>query len=252
MYPGVWVAWVALSLLGAALSLLVRRRDREREPGERRAEHLWQKYGTYLAITGGVLYLGSRGPRVFKSVISLAGMGMWGELSRAVAPVGHATTRRLLKGIGGAFIVVGMASLLAIRNLDLTGNSWGWFWLVVGTTDAYSQLFGQAFGAARMVPRLSPGKTWVGFFAGTTAAVLVGVMLTYVLSPGRPFMALVAALATSLAATAGDLLESWMKRVIGIKDFSRLLGHHGGLLDRFDSLLGAAPAFVYLLASYLR
>ena len=246
MHPGLALGWVVLNVIGAVLAAVVRTRDRDRDPGDRRSESLWKKYGTYLLITGAVLYVGSRMSSAFKYLLYALGWGMQSELKSALQGV-RPETRRILEPLGYALIVGGLAGAWAIKQLDLTGDAWGWFWLVVATNDGYAQLFGQGWGDARLAPRLSPGKTWAGFWFGTASAVIAGWALGFALFPMSRTGAAFAALATALAATAGDLIESWMKRVLGIKDFSSLLGAHGGLLDRFDSLLVAAPVFALVL-----
>lgn len=246
MNPKMWLGWFVLHGLGALLTVVVRRRDRDRDPADRRSESLWTKYGTYLAISGATLYAGSRMTSAFKYVLYGLGWGMHKELNDALAGV-RSETRKILQPLGYALIGIGLTGAYAIKQQDLTGEAWGWFWLVIATNDGYAQLFGQGWGHAKMAPRLSPGKTWVGFLLGTTAAVLAGTGLGFALAPASRGAVALVALLTAIAATAGDLLESWMKRAIGIKDFSTLLGSHGGLLDRFDSLLVAAPVFAVLL-----
>lgn len=238
------LAWIVLHAVGAVLAVMVRKRDRDRD--QRRAESLWKKYGTYLLITGTVLFVGSRMTSAFEYALFALALAMGRELTIAAEGAGRAA-RRVVLPSGLVFICAGIAGAWCIKRLDLTGDAWGWFWLVVATTDAYSQLFGQGWGEARLAPRLSPGKTWFGFLAGTASAVVAGVLMGFALYPASRSLIALVALLTSLAATAGDLLESWLKRVIGIKDFSDSLGMHGGLLDRFDSLLGAAPVFAFAL-----
>lgn len=246
MNPKIWVGWFVLHGLGALLTVVVRRRDRDRDPADRRSESLWTKYGTYLAISGATLYAGSRMTSAFKYVLYGLGWAMHKELNDALAGA-RSETRKILQPLGYALIGIGLSGAYAIKQQDLTGEAWGWFWLVIATNDGYAQLFGQGWGESKMAPRVSPGKTWEGFLLGTTAAVLAGTALGFALAPASRGAVALVALLTAMAATAGDLLESWMKRAVGIKDFSTLLGSHGGLLDRFDSLLVAAPVFAVLL-----
>lgn len=101
-----------------------------------------------------------------------------------------------------------------------------------------------------MVPRISPGKTWSGFFGGLSvcmAAALLGQALVF------PWLSLPAAAITGFGvgvlAFLGDITASWVKRRLGIKDFSNLLGPQGGVLDRADSLLWLGPALLALHAA---
>ena len=240
------VGWLLLHGVGAALSLVVRRRDRAREPDRQRSGKLWRKYGSYLVITGGVLFIGSQDEMVFRWFVVFAAAAMLAELFGAVREAGRHVNPRV-KTVGVVMIVVGAHAAIMMRQLDHNGDAFGWFWLVVATTDGYAQLFGQGFGSEKLAPRLSPDKTWAGFAGGTVAGIVAGVLLREVLAAPPLWAAAVTAAVTSVAATGGDLVESWMKRTLGIKDFSRVLGDHGGVLDRFDSALGAGPIAMILL-----
>jgi phosphatidate cytidylyltransferase len=108
---------------------------------------------------------------------------------------------------------------------------------VVWSTDIGAYLVGRWVGGPRLAPRISPGKTWSGAVGGTVIAVLAGVAAGH----ENPLRAALLALALSLATQAGDLLESAVKRHFGAKDSGWIIPGHGGLLDRLDGLLAAAP-----------
>lgn len=115
----------------------------------------------------------------------------------------------------------------------------------VNDTGAY--LIGVTFGKHRLFERISPKKSWEGFFGGAAAALLSG----YVFSLLIPQISLANWLIFSeiivIFGTFGDLIESLMKRTVDIKDSGNVIPGHGGLLDRFDSMLLAAPVvFIYL------
>jgi phosphatidate cytidylyltransferase len=98
---------------------------------------------------------------------------------------------------------------------------------------------------------ISPSKTLEGVAGGVAAAAVVGALL--VLALGRPVLAgLVLGLALGLAAQVGDLTESMLKRAAGAKESGRLIPGHGGLLDRVDSFLFAAPVAYFYVISVLR
>jgi CDP-diglyceride synthetase len=115
--------------------------------------------------------------------------------------------------------------------------------LLVAVADGYSQITGQIFGGPKITPRISPGKTWSGFLGGAgfcaAAAWLVnGVLFDFM--PGGQAFAMGACI--GCLAFLGDISASWVKRRMGIKDFSGLLGPQGGALDRVDSLIWLGPA----------
>jgi phosphatidate cytidylyltransferase len=119
--------------------------------------------------------------------------------------------------------------------------------LAVWAIDVVAYLVGSALGRHRIVPRLSPGKTWEGTVAGVVAGALVVILWN------RPFLAFpnwaaVAAILIGPVAFAGDLLESWVKRRAGVKDSGTLLPGHGGILDRIDSLVAAAALVALAMA----
>ncbi len=155
--------------------------------------------------------------------------------------------------LGVAWVMGGLGCLLLVREIPQFG-----FWAIVavmftvfvGDTCAY--LVGRALGRHRMAPAISPGKSWEGFAAGTVAAVLVPFLLLYrdreqFLSVGELFAL---GTAVAVAGVLGDLFESAVKRDLGVKDSGRILGGHGGMLDRLDALLFAGPvAYVVILVA---
>jgi phosphatidate cytidylyltransferase len=109
---------------------------------------------------------------------------------------------------------------------------------------------GRLVGRHKLAPSLSPGKTWEGFVAGTAAAVAVAFFALY----DQGFLTIPESLAlggaVALAGAAGDLFESALKRDLQVKDSGRLLGGHGGMLDRIDALLFAAVAGFYVVLAF--
>jgi phosphatidate cytidylyltransferase len=120
--------------------------------------------------------------------------------------------------------------------------------VVLSDTGGYAA--GVFFGKRPMAPTISPKKSWEGF-AGSLLAAAIGSALVFFFALHAPFYwGLVYGTAIAAAAVTGDLAESMLKRDIGIKDMSRLLPGHGGLMDRLDSILFAVPT-AYLLLSLL-
>jgi phosphatidate cytidylyltransferase len=119
-----------------------------------------------------------------------------------------------------------------------------WLALVVIATDVAGYFAGKIFGGPKFWPRISPKKTWSGTSAGWVAAALVGLGAAPLFDMG--FALVLASVLVSMASQAGDVAESALKRQTGVKDSSGLIPGHGGLLDRFDGMLGAAAMFLLL------
>jgi phosphatidate cytidylyltransferase len=112
--------------------------------------------------------------------------------------------------------------------------------VVTWTTDTASYVGGRSLGGPKLVPRISPKKTWSGFIIGTLTPALVGYAFALLLGGTSPWRLALVSIGLALACQIGDLLESAIKRHFGAKDMSQLIPGHGGLFDRIDSLLLAA------------
>jgi len=139
--------------------------------------------------------------------------------------------------------------LYHIRELSDSGGDWllflfGTLWL----SDSLAMWVGGAIGKRKLAPTVSPGKTVAGFVAGLSGGVVVAFILGWWrLSEYFLPLLVVGGLLVSFTGQLGDLVESMWKRSIGIKDSSAIIPGHGGVLDRFDSMVFAAPVlFLYL------
>jgi phosphatidate cytidylyltransferase len=101
-----------------------------------------------------------------------------------------------------------------------------------------------------MAPSTSPGKTWEGFVFGTAATVFVAFVALYKQNFLTIPQSIVLGVVVAVAAPLGDLFESQLKRDMKVKDTGRLLGGHGGILDRIDALLFAAPAAYFCILAF--
>ena len=118
----------------------------------------------------------------------------------------------------------------------------GWLILVVAVTDIAGYFAGRAIGGPKFWPSVSPKKTWSGTMAGWIGAAVVGAIFARWSTAG-PELVLISAVA-ALASQMGDIAESAIKRRMAVKDSSHLIPGHGGLLDRFDGLIGATLMMV--------
>ncbi|TXS92091.1 phosphatidate cytidylyltransferase [Parahaliea maris] len=119
--------------------------------------------------------------------------------------------------------------------------------LIVAAADIGAYFAGKRFGKHKLAAAVSPAKTWEGFWGGMASVVLLALLFWYLLPPAMAHISLTAVIAvtvaTALASVVGDLTVSMVKRESGVKDSGSLLPGHGGVLDRLDSICGAAPVF---------
>ena len=166
-------------------------------------------------------------------------------LAPAIVGYGQVPENRILFSLYMAGILLAGYGLMALR--DDAGFLWmAWLALVVIATDVLGYFAGRMIGGPKFWPRVSPKKTWSGTIAGWLGALVVGV--GFLATTGAGAELLVMSVLLSMAAQAGDLAESAVKRRVGVKDASSILPGHGGLFDRFDGMLGAA-LFLLLIAS---
>ncbi len=160
--------------------------------------------------------------------------------------------------IGWAWTVAGilyvgwlLSYLVALRGLD---NGRDWVFLAMFTTfgsDTTAFFVGRALGKHHFAPHISPGKTWEGAVAGVLGSIIVSLVLVNLLSlPLGYGGAIFLGLLVSIFGQLGDLVESLLKRNMGVKDSSRLIPGHGGFLDRMDSIVFAGIVVYYYVVSY--
>lgn len=147
-------------------------------------------------------------------------------------------------------IMLAAYALVSARALE-EGITWlVWLLLVVIVTDIAGYFAGKAFGGPKFWPSISPKKTWSGTVAGWIAAALVGLAFVPLTEAGN--LLIVVSMITSFASQMGDIAESAIKRRMGVKDSSRLIPGHGGVLDRFDGLIGAAMLVLVIMLFFGR
>jgi phosphatidate cytidylyltransferase len=152
--------------------------------------------------------------------------------------------------LGVVWIGGGIGMLLLVRDIPDFG-----FWAIMAVlfsvfaADTAAFFVGRTLGRRKLAPAISPGKTWEGFVAGVLAGTIVAFLLLY--RDRDEFLTMAESLAlgavVALASVAGDLFESAVKRDLQVKDSGRLLGGHGGMLDRLDALLFAGPAAYFVI-----
>jgi phosphatidate cytidylyltransferase len=154
--------------------------------------------------------------------------------------------RRLLAGA----LVLWPAWLALVYLRSLEHGAWLFLYVaaLVSAADIGAYFAGRRFGKRKLAPRVSPGKSWAGFFGGQAATIVLALLVgASGLLPVPLTTLLIATITASIASVYGDLVESMIKRERGIKDSSNLLPGHGGVLDRIDSVTAAAPVFTLFL-----
>jgi phosphatidate cytidylyltransferase len=204
--------------------------------------------GVVLALvgarTGGVVWLlgGFLATFAFAFVLH--------ALSSTRAPTTAAVGSTIL---GSAWIGLGLGFLLLLREMHDHGRLIAFAVVLAAWAAATFAYFGgRLFGRHRLAPRLSPGKSLEGLLVGAVAGVFVAFVALYDTRHKylSVWQALVLGAVLVLAELIGDLFESALKRDLDVKDTGRLLGGHGGMLDRIDGLLFAAPAAYFLVIAY--
>jgi phosphatidate cytidylyltransferase len=183
----------------------------------------------------------------------LGSLGLAFLLKGLAGTSGSATVSVATTLLGPAWIGFGLGFVILLRAIPEHGRLASFtLLLAVFADDTFAYLGGRALGRHKLAPALSPGKTLEGFVVGSIACVFVTFVALYhdratYLSIGQ---ALLLGLVIAVAAPAGDLFESMLKRDMGAKDTGALLGGHGGMLDRLDSILFASVAAFYTILAY--
>jgi len=156
--------------------------------------------------------------------------------------------------IAGLIYVALPFSLLNFVIFRETSDNGSFYpWVLVGilfilwTYDSMAYVSGSLFGKHKIAPKVSPLKSWEGLIGGTVFAVIMGIINAVLFQEISMLNWIIISLLTIIFGTIGDFFQSKLKREVGIKDSGNILPGHGGLLDRFDSLLFAVPiVFVWL------
>lgn len=150
--------------------------------------------------------------------------------------------RRWWSAAGVVYIAIPCISMIWLRHAPTQGLEMiFWLFAVVWATDIGAYFAGRGFGGPKLAPKISPKKTWAGLAGGIASAIVIGVVTAHLLDLPSAVPLVVLSGAMAIVAQAGDLWESWVKRHFAVKDTGRLIPGHGGLLDRLDGLMTAAP-----------
>jgi phosphatidate cytidylyltransferase len=153
------------------------------------------------------------------------------------------------QALGLLYTLTFLTTLLLFRQSPELGfESMLFIFVIVWATDSFAYIAGTLIGGPKLMPSISPKKTWAGFFAALIASAIAGFLLSWFFNLAQMPILILVALYLSVAGQAGDFFESWLKRRFHAKDSGKLIPGHGGLLDRLDSLVAASLA-AYLLGA---
>ncbi len=228
----IWLGgWVFLTLLSVVSGVMIWELARMLAP------RLPMQKTVILGLIGGaaVLRVGYN-----SELVSLAALGLAPVLGLVMIAKGR-----------GIFLAYGLALLFAVAEMfwlrAVGGLGWAiWLVAVVIASDVGGYFFGRVLGGPKILPKISPKKTWSGTMGGWILAALVGFF--FVVFAGAEGFLVVFSILAAIAAQIGDVVESAIKRATGAKDSSKLIPGHGGFLDRFDALIGAS-LFVFVITN---
>ncbi|NJC33512.1 phosphatidate cytidylyltransferase [Sphingomonas jejuensis] len=234
------LAWICLSLGGAAFwllicvaSILMMAEWAELARAPRGAKR--------IALYALVVPLAILAPDPIAAGPSWLVLGLIGGATIFVGAV----TRHPQLALGIPYVALPAVAVLWLRELPGGLAIAFWTMATVWATDIGAYFAGRLIGGPKLMPRVSPNKTWAGLIGGMAAALLVG--LAFNERFGVPIELVLTAPVLAIIAQAGDLYESSIKRRAGVKDSGTLLPGHGGVLDRLDGLVTVAPAVALLL-----
>jgi phosphatidate cytidylyltransferase len=193
----------------------------------------------------------------------VAGIAAWTFGVLPLAWIFTAGPRGLTTGLlriqwGVVLTVAALSHVVRLRTLDANihpagGAGLAAFLLVaVMSNDAAQYVFGKLLGRTALAPSRSPKKTWEGFIGGLVTTMIVAAVVSPLVTPFNAMQGVLIGAVLSIAGLLGDLLVSGIKRDAGVKDTGAVLPQHGGVLDRCDSLLFAAPLFFYGVRAWLQ
>jgi len=149
--------------------------------------------------------------------------------------------RSMLLAMGGLYIGLPAMAMIWLRDVGEMGmETVFWLFALVWAADSGAYAAGRMIGGPKLAPAISPNKTWAGLAGCVLSAAAVGAVTANVLGFASMVGLTLASAAVGALSQGGDLVESWIKRRLGVKDSGALIPGHGGLLDRVDALMAAA------------
>ncbi|MDA9231458.1 phosphatidate cytidylyltransferase [Rickettsiales bacterium] len=146
--------------------------------------------------------------------------------------------------IGFFYISIPIWSIAQIRAID--PNILLWMFFVIWATDISAYFIGKSFKGPKLMPQISPNKTWSGLIGGIISSGIIGFMSSFLFANGDIVFFVIISMILACLEQAGDLIESKIKRIFNVKDSGSLIPGHGGILDRIDGITLVAPIVLIL------
>ena len=228
--------WLFFATMGLAAALALREWLQMIAPGRLDREFLLSCGALVLVLAADRLVGAGSG-----ALLALVLGGALGAISGPGTPA-RPGNDRALAALGVPYVGISCVTLVWLRDVPHSGLTLIVFLLLtVWANDIGAYVAGKSIGGPRLAPTISPSKTWAGFIGGVIAAGIVGGLLALAWGADRPVVAASLGAVLGVVGQGGDLFESAIKRRYNVKDSGRLIPGHGGLLDRIDGLVAAAP-----------
>lgn len=210
-------------------------------------------YGIVISAILGSLYLFSNGD-INDGLLFLA-LVWWSSAFFLVKRYPHKRdlwlSRIMRLVMGGLILIPTWVGLVHLKSYESANWLILYVFGIVWAADIGAYFSGRAFGKHKLAPDVSPGKTWEGVLGGVVSTLILAVATIYLINDAQAVdltflqcaMLILVTAGITLISVLGDLMESMIKRFVGMKDSSRLLPGHGGVMDRIDSLTAAVPVF---------
>lgn len=158
-----------------------------------------------------------------------------------------------LKDIGITLLGILYVPFMLFHISYLEGTKYIWLiFLIAFGTDTFAYFAGNLFGKNKLIPKVSPNKTIEGSIGGIIGSLIITIAFSYMFDIGDIWKVGIMSIITSVVSQFGDLVASKIKRTTGIKDYGKLIPGHGGILDRFDSIILTAPVIYYFVNYFLQ
>lgn len=157
-----------------------------------------------------------------------------------------------LDNIGITLIGILYIPFLLFHISYLQGSKYIWLIFIIAFgTDTFAYFAGNRFGKRKLCPQISPNKTVEGSIGGIIGSLILTIIYAIIMNLDASFRLMILAIISSIISQFGDLIASRIKRISGIKDYGKLIPGHGGVLDRFDSIILVAPVIYYFVRYFL-